>query len=160
MFKSAGSPESNVLPRRSNLIWMFCRAVSIALLLTSTFVVAPNALAQVAPLEGNVMGTDGRPLQRAEVRIEAKDKASAPITTITGSSGRYLFAELPAGVYRLSILEGGAVKFSVNIKMRGEKARIDFDLSPSVGKKIRNYVWVLGRTGSNVAGRWVEREGR
>jgi hypothetical protein len=61
---------------------------------------------------------------------------------------------------RLSILEGGAVKFSVNIKMRGEKARIDFDLSPSVGKKIRNYVWVLGRTGSNVAGRWVEREGR
>jgi hypothetical protein len=160
MFKSAGSPESNVLPRRSNLVWMFCRAVSIALLLTSTFVVAPNALAQVAPLKGNVMGTDGRPLQRAEVRIEAKDKESAPITATTGSNGRYLFAGLPAGVYRLSILEGGAVKFSVNIKMRGEEARIDFDLSPSAGKKIRNYVWVPGRTGSNLPGRWVEVERR
>jgi len=104
------------------------------------------------------MGTDGRPLQRAEVRIEAKDKESAPITTTTGSSGRYLFAGLPAGGYRLSILEGGAAKFSVNIKMRGEKARIDFDLSPSARKKIRNYVWVLGRTGSNLPGRWAERD--
>ena len=120
----------------------------------------PSALAQVASLQGNVLGTDGRPLQRAEVRIEAKDKASAPFTTITGSSGRYLFAELPAGVYRLSILESGVAKLSVNVKMRGEKARIDFDLSPSAEKKIRNYVWVSGRTGSNLAGRWVERERR
>jgi hypothetical protein len=139
---------------------MFCRAVSIAFVLTGTFGLAPTALAQLAPLQGNVLGTDGRPLQRAEVRIEAKDKASAPITTITGSSGRYLFAELPAGIYRLSILEGDAVKFSVKIKMRGEKARIDFDLSPSAGKKIRNYVWVVGRTGSNLPGRWVEVERR
>ena len=50
--------------------------------------------------------------------------------------------------------------FSVDIKMRGEKARLDFDLSPSAEKKIRNYVWVSGRTGSNLAGRWVERERR
>jgi hypothetical protein len=35
--------------------------------------------------------------------------------------------------------------------MRGEKARIDFDLSPSAEKKITNYVWVSGRTGSNLA---------
>jgi hypothetical protein len=138
---------------------VFCRAVSIALLLTSTFVVAPNALAQVAPLEGNVMGIDSRPLQGAEIRLEGKDKPSAPITTTTGSNGRYLFAGLPAGVYRLSVLEGRAVKFSVNVKMRGEKARIDFDLSPSAEKKIRNYVWVVGRTGTNVAGRWAEKPG-
>ena len=139
---------------------MFCRALSIALFLTGAFVLGPAALAQVAPLQGNVVGTDGRPAQGAEVRIEATGKPSTPITTVTGSNGRYLFAGLPAGVYRLSVLAGDAAKFSVNIKMRGEKARIDFDLSPSVGKKIRNYVWVLGRTGSNVAGRWVEREGR
>ncbi|SRR6266536_339046 len=138
---------------------MFRRTFSIALILTGTFLLAPAALAQVASLQGNVLGTDGRPLHGAKVRIEAKDKASAPITTNTGSSGRYLFAELPAGVYRLSILEGGAAKFSVNIKMRGEKARIDFDLSPSAGKKIRNYVWVVGRTGSNLPGRWAEKPG-
>src|SRR4030095_15167332 len=137
---------------------MFCRAVAIALVLTGIFVLAPNALARVAPLEGNVMGTDGRPLQRAEVRLEGKDKASSPISTITGSSGRYLFAALPAGVSKLSILADGAVKFSVDIKMRGEKARLDFDLSPSARKKIRNYVWVLGRTGSNLPGRWAEKE--
>jgi hypothetical protein len=137
---------------------MSCRAFSIVLILLGAFVLAPTALAQVASLQGNVLGTDGRPLQRAEVRLEGKDKASAPISTITGSSGRYLFAALPAGVYKLSILADGAVKFSVNVKMRGEKARIDFDLSPSAGKRIRNYVWVPGRTGSNVPGRWAERD--
>jgi hypothetical protein len=137
---------------------MSCRAFSIVLILLGAFVLAPTALAQVASLQGNVLGTDGRPLQRAEVRLEGKDKTSAPISTITGSSGRYLFAALPAGVYKLSILADGAVKFSVDIKMRGEKARLDFDLSPSVRKKIRNYVWVLGRTGSNLPGRWAERD--
>jgi Carboxypeptidase regulatory-like domain len=137
---------------------MFRRAVSIALVLTGAFVLVPNALAQVAPLQGNVLGTDGRPLQGAEVRLEGKDKPSAPITTMTGSNGQYLFAGLAAGVYRLSVLEGGAVKFSANIKMRGDKARIDLDLSSSAPKKVRNYVWVPGRTGSNLPGRWVERD--
>jgi hypothetical protein len=51
-------------------------------------------------------------------------------------------------------IAGSAVKFSTNIKMRGEKARIDFDLRPSAAKKTRNYVWVPGRSGSN--GDWVE----
>jgi len=138
---------------------MLYRALSIALFLTGAFVLGPTALAQVAPLQGKVLGTDGRPLQDAEVRMEATGKPSAPITTVTGSSGRYLFAGLPVGVYRLSVLEGGAVKFSVNIKMRGEKARIDLDLSPSAVAKVRNYVWVPGRTGSNLPGRWTEKAG-
>jgi Carboxypeptidase regulatory-like domain len=137
---------------------MSCRALSIALFLTGALGIAPTAVAQIASLQGNVLGTDGRPLQGAEVRMEATGKPSASITTITGSRGQYLFRELPAGLYKLSIVAGGAVKFSVNVKMRGEKARIDFDLSPSAEKRIRNYVWVLGRTGSNVPGRWAERD--
>src|SRR5439155_2795469 len=132
----------------------------IIVLFAGASVVAPTALAQVASLQGNVMGTDGRPLQRAEVRVEAKDKPGVPFTAVTGKKGQYSFAGLPAGIYTLSILEGGTVKFSVNVKMRGEKARIDFDLSPSATKKIRNYVWVVGRTGSNLPGRWVEVERR
>ncbi len=122
------------------------------------FVPGPAATAQIASLQGNVLGPDGRPLQGAEVRIEGKDKPVAPITTTTSSRGQYVFAELPAGLYKLSVIAGGAVKFSANIKMRGEKARIDFDLSPSAAKKIRNYVWVGGRTGSNLPGRWAERD--
>jgi Carboxypeptidase regulatory-like domain len=133
------------------------RAFSIALILLGAFVLAPTALAQVASLQGNVVGANGRPLEGAEVRLEATVRPSAPISTTTGSNGRYLFAELPAGFYRLSVLEGGAVRFSVKIKMRGEKARIDFDLSPPAGKEIRNYVWVVGRTGTNLPGHWVEK---
>jgi hypothetical protein len=90
--------------------------------------------------------------------LRQRKNRGVPFTAITGKKGQYSFAGLPPGVYKLSILEGGAVKFSVNVKMRGEKARIDFDLSPSAGKKIRNYVWVVGRTGSNLPGRWVERD--
>jgi Carboxypeptidase regulatory-like domain len=139
---------------------MSYRALSIALFLTGALGLGPVALAQVASLQGSVMGTDGRALQGAEVRIEPTGKPSAPITTTTGTNGRYLFAALAAGVYKLSILAEGAVKFSVNIKMRGEKARLDFDLSPTAEKKIRNYVWVVGRTGSNLPGRWAEKETR
>jgi Carboxypeptidase regulatory-like domain len=137
---------------------MFYRALLVALFFSGALALGPAALAQTASLQGNVLGTDGRPLQGAEVRMEAKDKSGAPITNITGSRGHYLFRELPAGLYKLRIVAGGAVKFSVNIKMRGEKARIDFDLSPSAEKKTRNYVWVVGRTGTNVPGRWVERD--
>jgi hypothetical protein len=137
---------------------MFRRGFSIALVLTGAFVLPSSALAQVAPLQGNVLGTDGRPLQGAEVRLEAKDKPGAPITTMTGSRGQYSFAGLSAGVYRLSLVAGGVAKLSVTIQMRGEKARIDFDLRPSAGKQIRNYVWVLGRTGSNLPGHWAERD--
>jgi Carboxypeptidase regulatory-like domain len=137
---------------------MFCRVFSIVFVFTGAFILAPTALGQVAPLQGNVLGTDGRPLQGAEVRVEAKEKSGVPFNAATGTNGQYLFTGLPAGVYKLSVLESGAVKFSVNIRMRGEKARIDFDLSRAAGKKIRNYVWVVGRTGSNLPGRWVEKE--
>jgi hypothetical protein len=152
--------------------------IIIVLFLAGAFVLAPTALAQVGthfrdydaahtpvvggkpvPLQGTVLGTDGRPLQGAEVRSEGKDKSSARITTITGSKGEYLFAGLAPGLYKLSIVAGGAVKFSTNVKMLGEKARIDFDLRPSAGKKIRNYVWVPGRSGSNRAGGWAEISG-
>jgi hypothetical protein len=149
--------------------------IIIVLFLAGAFVLAPTALAQVgthfrdydaahtavvggkpASLQGTILRIDGLPLQGAEVRSERKGKSSAPITTITGSNGEYLFAGLAPGLYKLSIVAGGAVKFSTNVKMLGEKARIDFDLRPSAGKKIRNYVWVPGRSGSNRAGGWAE----
>ena len=137
---------------------MLYRVAIIALFFTGAFAVSQTASAQIASLQGNIIGTDGRPLQGAEVRIEGKDKPGAPITAITGGNGQYLFAGLPPGVYKMSIVAGGAMRFSANIRMRGEKARIDLDLSPSAAKKIRNYVWVPGRTGSNLPGRWAERD--
>jgi hypothetical protein len=114
---------------------MFYRRCIIMLFLAGAFAFAPTALAQIgthlrdydaartpvvggklAPLQGTVVGTDGRPLQGAEVRSEGKGKSSSPITTITGSNGQYLFAGLAPGLYKLSIVAGGAVKFSTNIK--------------------------------------------
>ena len=152
---------------------MFYRRCIVGLFLAVAFVLAPTASAQVgthfrdydashllvigakaAPLQGIVLGTDGRPVSGAEVRIERENKSSAPITTVTGSNGQYLFAQLPAGLYKMSIVAGGAVKFSADIRMVGKKARTDFDFRASAGKTMRNYAWAPGRSGSN--GSWVE----
>jgi protocatechuate 3,4-dioxygenase beta subunit len=103
---------------------MFYRRCIIVLFLAGGFVFAPTASAQIgthfrdydaghtpvvggkpAPLQGTVLGTDGRPLQGAELRSERKGKSSAPITTITGSNGQYLFAGLAPGLYKLSIVD-------------------------------------------------------
>ena len=101
------------------------------------------------------MGADGRPLQGAEVRIERQDKTSAPVTTQTNIKGSYASSGLPAGTYKISVVENGAVKSNVTIKMAGETARVDFNLKSSGAKGVKHYVLVSG-TGSHLAARWVE----
>jgi hypothetical protein len=134
---------------------MFYRAFIISFFSAAAFVLSPTASAQNSSIQGDIRGVDGRPLQGAEVRIERIDKKSPSITTKANAKGFYSSSDLAVGTYKISVVEGGAVKSSVNIKTAGDKARIDFDLKPSAGKKVKHYVWVSG-TGSHLAGRWVE----
>ena len=132
--------------RRRNLIASF--------LLAGWFVFSGTLSAQTS-VEGNVIGTDGRPLKGAEVRFEKKDRAVSPIISRTDANGHYT-AALPRGLYKMSLADRGAVKASITVKATGFNSRIDFDLRPSATKKVKHYVWVGGRTGSNLPGRWVE----
>jgi hypothetical protein len=50
----------------------------------------------------------------------------------------------------------GKVKASITVRATGAKSRIDFDLRPSAAKKIKDYVWAGGETGTHVPGHWVE----
>jgi hypothetical protein len=134
---------------------MLYRALIISFLSAAAFVLSPTASAQKSSIQGDVEGVDGRPLQDAEVRIERIDKKSPAMTAKTNAKGFYSSSELSEGTYKISVVEGGTVKSSVNIKTAGDKARIDFNLKPSAGKKVKHYVWVSG-TGSHLAGRWVE----
>jgi len=111
--------------------------------------------AQTSSIEGNVTGADGRPLKDAEIRFEQKVRQTSPIISRTDANGHYT-AALPRGLYKMSLAERGAVKASITVKATGFDSRVDFDLRPSAEKKIRHYVWVGGRTGSNLPGRWVE----
>jgi hypothetical protein len=106
-------------------------------------------------IEGVVRGPDGKALKDAEVRVEQKGNKSL-VTTKTDSGGHYSYSRLSPGVYTVSVLLDGAVKSSVNVKTTTTNSRIDFDLKPSVAKKVKHYVWVDAKTGTHTGSGWVE----
>jgi hypothetical protein len=125
------------------------------LLLAGSFAFPATLSAQTSSIEGNVVGTDGRPLKDAEIGFEQKARQTSPIVSRTDANGHYT-AVLPRGVYKMSLTQRGAVRASITVRATGANSRIDFDLRPSAEKKIRHYVWVTGGTGSHLQGRWVE----
>jgi hypothetical protein len=137
------------------LLTMLYRTLISSFLVIAAFALTPSTPAQASGIQGGVLGADGRPLQGAQVRIERTDKTSAPVTTQTNAKGSYASSALPAGTYKISVVENGAVKSTVTVKTSGETARVDFDLKPSAGSHIRHYVLVSG-TGTRLAARWVE----
>jgi hypothetical protein len=126
-----------------------------SLLFVVSFVFSVTASAQTSSVEGNVVGADGRPPKNAEIRFEQKEGQVSPIISRTDANGHYT-AALPKGVYKLSLATAGKVRASVTVRATGANSRIDFDLSPSAAKKIKDYVWVGGGTGSHLPGHWVE----
>ena len=123
----------------------------------AAFAVAAAILPAVAfgqSIEGTVRGSDGKTLKDAEVRVEGKDKKVA--TTKTDARGHYSYARLSPGVYKVSVVLGGAVQSSVNVKTATTNSRIDFDLKPAAAKKVKHYVWVDARTGTHMGSGWVE----
>ena len=133
---------------------MLYRTLITSFLVAAAFVLSPSTPAQAAGFEGRVVGADGKPLQGAEIRIERNDKTGAPVTIQTNAKGSYASSALPAGTYKISVVQNGAVKSNITVKTVGEPARIDFDLEPS-GKQIKHYVLVSG-TGTHLAARWIE----
>src|SRR5919204_2670839 len=131
------------------------RSFIISLLLTGALASATTLSAQISRIEGNVVGTNGRPLKDAEIRFEPKPRKGSPIISRTDTNGHYT-AALPREVYKMSLTTRGAVEASITVRATGANSRIDFDLRPSADKKIRHYVWVGGVTGTHLPGRWVE----
>ncbi len=131
------------------------RGFIATLLLTGSFAFPATLPAQTSSIEGNVVGTDGRPFKDAEIRFESKGRQVSPLISHTDINGHYT-AALPRGMYQLSLVSGGTVRASIAVKATGLNSRIDFDLRPSAEKKIRHYVWTGGETGTHLPGHWVE----
>ena len=125
---------------------MFYRTRILAAVFVAGMVVFSGA-AFGQSIEGVVRGPDGKALKDAEVRVEGKDKKIVA-TTKTDARGHYSSTRVAPGVYKLSVVLGGAVQSSVNVKTAANNSRIDFDLKPAA-KKIKHYVWVDAKTGSH-----------
>ena len=123
---------------------MLYRTVISSFLVAAAFAFAPSTPAQASGIEGKVRGVDGRPLQNAEVRIERQDKTGAPVTIQTNAKGSYASSALPAGTYKISVVENGKVKSNVTIKTAGKPARVDFNLKSSGTNGVKHYVLVSG----------------
>jgi len=134
---------------------MLYRTVITSFLAAAAFAFSPSTPAQASGIQGEVRGVDGRPLQNAQVRIERKDKAGAPVTMQTNAKGSYSSSALPAGTYKVSVVENGAVKSNVTINMAASTARVDFNLKPSAGANVKLYVLIPG-AGTHLPPHWVE----
>lgn len=134
---------------------MLYRTLITSFLVAAASALIPSTPAQASGIQGGVLGADGQPVQGVQVRIERTDKTSAPVMAQTNAKGTYASSGLPAGTYKISVVENGAVKSTVTVKTVGETARVDFDLKPSAGKQVKHYVLVSG-TGTHLAARWVE----
>lgn len=125
------------------------------LLLGVLFAFSITSSAQTSSVEGSVIGANGHPLKDAEIRFEQREGQVSPIVSGTDANGHYT-AALPRGTYKLSLATAGKVTASITVRATGAKSRIDFDLSPSAAKKIKDYVWAGEGTGSHLPGHWVE----
>jgi hypothetical protein len=101
-----------------------------ALVLAGSLHFAATFLAQTSTVEGNVAGADGRLLQGAEVRFDQKAEQISPIISRTDANG-HITAALPRSMYEMTLVAGGKVQASINVKATGANSRIDFDLRPS-----------------------------
>jgi tetratricopeptide (TPR) repeat protein len=88
-------------------------------------------LAQTNSMEGDIKGTDGKPLIGAWVKIDRTD-IKAGYKVKTDKKGHYFHAGLPYGVYNLSVeVDGKDVAFAQGMVLRGsaDPLNISQDLS-------------------------------
>jgi hypothetical protein len=110
---------------------------------------------QSRSVQVDVKGLDGKPVNGAEVRIETA-KAGA-LSVKTDQKGRYVFKNLPVGLYKVTALVNKVPTAPANVTALSEgPVRVEFNLKAiAAGKKPRQWAWIVEQ-GSHIGGRWVE----
>lgn len=86
--------------------------------------------AQTSNIQGDVKGMDGKPLKDAEIKLDRTDiKQSFKVKT--NKDGHFLYANLPTGVYNITVTVGGKEVTGVTgVRTRqGDNPPIEFDLA-------------------------------
>ena len=139
---------------------MFTKSIGIAFIGVMLFV--ESAAAENSVVEGIVKDAKGRPIQGADVRIEATNGGALLTTAKTDANGRYILKGLAAGTYRVTLVVNGVLKTSINnttVEPDGS-TQLNFELTKTrafvtVRKGIHR-VWIPAFTGSRLPGHWVQ----
>jgi len=105
---------------------------NLALVAAGMVFLAFSSLAQVVPIEGNVKGADGKPIQGAVIKITRTDiKGEYPAKT--DKKGHYINIGVPiGGTFSVALMIDGKQVDVVNgVRTGGEMKPIDFDLKAS-----------------------------
>jgi Carboxypeptidase regulatory-like domain len=110
---------------------------------------------QSGSVQVDVKGLDGKAVNGAEVRIETA-KAGA-LSVKTDQKGRYVFKNLAAGLYKVTVLVNKVPTVPANVTALSEgPVRVEFNLQAmAAGKKPKQWAWIVEQ-GSHLGGRWVE----
>jgi len=94
------------------------------------FLFAAAGFAQTSNIQGDVKGTDGKPVQGANIKLERTD-IKQTFNVKTDKKGHYLYANLPTGTYNITLQIGGKdVTQMTGIRSRqGDNPPLDFDLA-------------------------------
>jgi len=109
------------------------RKVLLALPVTLLFSAA--CYAQTVSFEGDVKGEDGKPVQKAVIKIDRKDiKGNYKVNT--DKKGHYFYGGLPNGTYKISVEIDGKERDMVdNVKSKfGDPTNVSFDLAQAAAR--------------------------
>jgi len=136
------------------------RIIWIGFIGVMLFVASASAASSV--LQGIVKDANGRPIQGADIRVEATKTGRLLTTVKTNVNGRYSLEGLAAGNYRVTLVVNGAVKASINNATLepDESTKLNFELKQTRASvtvtKGKHRVWIPPFTGSRLPGHWVE----
>jgi len=139
---------------------MNMKSIWIGFIGVMLFVVSASAAS--SELQGIVKDANGRPVQGADIRIEATNTGRLLKMVKTNVNGRYNLEGLAAGNYRVTLVVNGAVKASINntTLVPDRSTQLNFDLKQTRATvtvtKGKHRVWIPAFTGSRLPGRWVE----
>jgi tetratricopeptide (TPR) repeat protein len=91
---------------------------------------AAAGFAQTSNIQGDVKGTDGKPLKDAQIKLDRTDIKQS-FNVKTNKDGHFLYANLPTGVYNITVVVGGKeVAQATGLHPRqGDNPPVQFDLS-------------------------------
>jgi tetratricopeptide (TPR) repeat protein len=94
------------------------------------FLFAAAGFAQTSNVQGDVIGTDGKPVQGAQIKLDRTDIKQS-FNVKTDKKGHFLYANMPTGVYTITVqIAGKDVAQVAGVRTRpGDNPPLEFDLA-------------------------------